>query len=58
MQNTMVGGGGWSAGGKKLKKLGGREKMKKGKEKIRKITLKNGKKGHKIASFCIINSKI
>ena len=32
--------------------------MKMGKEKIRKITLKNGKKGHKIASFCIINSKI
>ena len=55
MQNTMVRGEGeCSAGGKKLQ-LG--EKMKKGKEKRRKITLKKGGKGLKNASFWAINSK-
>ena len=55
----MVGGGWgkWSLGKKNKKKYLGK-KMKMGKEKLRKITLKNGEKGHKIASYWVINLKI
>ena len=57
MQNTMVRGGlmvSWEKN--KNKEL--REKMKRGKEKRRKITFKKGGKCLKNASFWAINSKI
>ena len=58
MQNTMVRGGGWIAGGRKkwtLKIKG--EKIKKGEGKREKISLKHGLKGPKIAYFLVIKSK-
>ena len=43
MQNTVVMGGGMASLGKNIE-LGVRKKIKKGKEKSRKITLKRGKR--------------
>ena len=50
MQNTMVKGGGWSAG-EKNKIRSQEKKMKNGKEKRGKITLKKGKRALKMHLF-------
>ena len=54
MQNSMVRGGGWSAGGKKLGVRGKNEKWERIKEEN---YIKKGEKSLKNASFWAINSK-